>query len=904
MINNKYVYIFFSQEKCEGNAEMKKLLGGKGANLAQMTSLGLPIPPGFVISTNACLHFLENNKEYPEGLSGQIDEALAELEETNRKKFGDDSDPLLVSVRSGAAVSMPGMMDTILNLGLNDISVEGLAKVTNNERFAYDSYRRLIYMFADVVMGFSKSHFEIELEKMKNEYGVESDTDIPTEGLKKLVEINKNLYKEKLGKSFPQNPREQLDKSIQAVFLSWNTRRAVDYRNHQGISHDLGTAVNIQTMVYGNMGDDSATGVVFTRNPSNGDKKLYGEYLINAQGEDVVAGIRTPQSIEELSEVIPEVYNQLLELSETLEKRYSDMQDMEFTIQQGKLYILQTRNGKRTGVAAGKIAYDLVTEGVISKEEAIMRIQPSDVDNCLFPSVNWSEINSNASIKQIKHEMEASVIGTGLAAGAAAASGKAYFDADRAKEAADSGDDVILVRVETTPEDFHGMAASQGILTMKGGLTSHAAIVARQIGKACIVGSERGGIFIDIEKTELQGKGMIIGEGEWITIDGTDGVVYKGKLPTTPASLPEGMTKILEWCDNIAKIGVKANADKPDQFRKALDFGAEGIGLCRTEHMFFDNIPLVRDMILAKTEKERQEAVDKLEPLQQADFEGLFEVAEGKPVIIRLIDPPLHEFLPSIEELITEIYEERLEGKSKDMLKDKYELLEVVKSMHEQNPMLGLRGCRLGITLQMVTVMQSEAIFRAAARVKKRGKDVMPEIMVPLIGFSKEFQHQKEIVDKVAKQVMEEEDIDFDYLVGTMIEVPRAALTAGEIAGGENGAQFFSFGTNDLHQMALGFSRDDTGSLIARYLELDLITDDPFVTIDQPGVGRLMKMCVDEGKQANPNLEIGICGEQGGELKSIDFCYRIGLDYVSCSPFRVPIARLAAAHATIKKENE
>ena len=702
-MSEKYVYRFFSREKCEGSAEMKNLLGGKGANLAQMTSLGLPVPPGFVISTKACLHFLANNNEYPEGLSEQIEEALTELEQVNGKKLGDNKDPLLVSVRSGAAISMPGMMDTVLNLGLNDVSVEGLAKKTSNPRFAYDAYRRFIYMFADVVMGLSKDYFEKELEKMKEKQGVKFDSELSAEALKELVEINKKVYEEHLGEPFPQDPKEQLDKAIRAVFNSWNNKRAIDYRNYHGISHDLGTAVNVQTMVFGNMGDDSATGVAFTRNPSTGDKQVYGEYLVNAQGEDVVAGIRTPEPISHLKDHMLEVYNQLIELAQLLENRYRDMQDMEFTIQQGKLYLLQTRNGKRTGIAAGKIAYDLVQEGLITKEEAILRISASDVDNCLFPSINWAQINPNAPIKSIKAELKKKQLGKGLPAGAAAACGIAYFTADGAKEAADRGEDTILVRVETTPEDFHGMAASKGILTMKGGLTSHAAIVARQIGKACIVGSERGGITIDLEAKEVRGNGLVVKEGEWITIDGTDGAIYQGKLPTTPAELPEGMQKILEWADEYAKLKVRANADKPDQFRKAIEFGATGIGLCRTEHMFFDHLDIVREMILARSEEERKIAVDKLEPFQEKDFEGLFEAAEGRPVIIRLIDPPLHEFLPSEEELLIEIYEARLAGKTEEDLKEQYNMLEHVRLMKEQNPMLGLRGCRLGITCLLYT---------------------------------------------------------------------------------------------------------------------------------------------------------------------------------------------------------
>ena len=901
-MTEKYVYKFFNKEICEGSADLRDILGGKGANLAEMTSLGLPVPPGFVISTQACLHFLKNNESYPLGLKETIEQTLEALENYMGKKLGDSEDPLLVSVRSGARISMPGMMDTVLNLGLNDASVEGLAKVSNDSRFAYDSYRRFMYMYADVVKGVSKEHFEKELEKLKKELNVKNDTEIPANELKKLIQKYKVIYKEHLGEEFPQDPRKQLDDAIRAVFKSWNTRRAIDYRNYQGISHDLGTAVNVVTMVYGNLGDTSATGVAFTRNPSNGEKKLYGEYLVNAQGEDVVAGIRTPEPIENLQQTMPEAYNQLFEISNLLEERYRDMQDMEFTIQQGKLYMLQTRNGKRTGIAAGQIAYDLVNERKISKEEAILRINPSDVENTLFPSVDWGKIDSNAPVKQVKASINDKFLGTGLAAGAAAATGLAIFDSDKAKELADKQQDVILVRVETTPEDFHGMAASRGILTMKGGLTSHAAIVARQIGKACIVGSEKGGISIDVEKRELTANGKVVKEGEWITIDGDDGAIYMGKLPTRPAELPQSMKTILDWCDETAKIGVKANADKPDQFKKALEFGAKGVGLCRTEHMFFDNLDLVRGMILAKNEEERKYYVDQLEPVQQEDFEGIFDVSEGYPVIIRLIDPPLHEFLPSEQELLIEIYEAKLEGKTDDDLREKLDLLDVVRDMKEQNPMLGLRGCRLGITMPIVTEMQVRAIFKAAAKIIKSGKKVLPEVMVPLVGFSKEFQNQRTIIDRVAKEVMEEENIEFEYLVGTMIEVPRAALTSKQIAGGEKGAQFYSFGTNDLHQMTLGFSRDDAGPFISKYMEKGILDSDPFVSIEETGVGRLMKMCVDEGKEANPEISIGICGEAGGDPQSIDFCYRIGLDYVSCSPFRVPIARLSAAHATLKNK--
>ena len=899
-MTEKYVYKFFDKEVCEGSADMKNLLGGKGANLAEMTSLGLPVPPGFVVSTQACLHFLANNEEYPVGLKAEVDETLEALETHMGKKLGDNEDPLLVSVRSGARISMPGMMDTVLNLGLNDVSVEGLAKISNDPRFAYDSYRRFMYMYADVVKGVSKVHFEKELEKLKHELGVENDTEIPADELKKLIQKYKVIYKEHMGEEFPQDSRKQLDDAIRAVFRSWNTRRAIDYRNHQGIPHDLGTAVNVMTMIYGNLGETSATGVAFTRNPSDGEKKLYGEYLVNAQGEDVVAGIRTPVPIKDLKATMPDLYNQLFEISELLEKRYRDMQDMEFTIQQGKLYMLQTRSGKRTGIAASQIAYDLVKEGAISKEEAILRIEPSDVENALFPSIDWGKIDPNASVKQIKEHVKDKFLGTGLAAGAAAATGKAIFDADRAQEIAEQGQNVILVRVETTPEDFHGMAASEGILTMKGGLTSHAAIVARQIGKACIVGSEKGGISIDVEKRELTANGLVVREGDWITIDGDDGSIYSDKLPTRPAELPESMKTILDWCDETAKIGVKANADKPDQFIKALEFGAKGIGLCRTEHMFFDNLDLVRGMILAKNDEERKHYVDQLEPVQEEDFRGIFDVSKGYPVIIRLIDPPLHEFLPSEEELMTEIFEAKLAGKKDEDFKETADMLEVVREMKEQNPMLGLRGCRLGITMPIVTEMQSRAIFKAAAKVIKSGKKVFPEVMVPLVGFQKEFEHQRTIIDRVAKEVMQEEGIEFKYLVGTMIEVPRAALTSSEIAGGDKGAQFFSFGTNDLHQMALGFSRDDAGSFISKYMEMGILESDPFVSIEETGVGRLMKMTVDEGKEANPDLELGICGEQGGDPQSIDFCYRIGLDYVSCSPFRVPIARLAAARTTLK----
>ena len=706
-MTEKYVYKFFNKDLSEGKAEMKPLLGGKGANLAEMTNLGLPVPPGYVVTTQACLQFLANNNTYPEGLEEEIELAQQGLENSVGKKLGDENDPLLVSVRSGSVISMPGMMDTVLNLGLTDSSVEGLAKVSEDPRFAYDSYRRFIYMYADVVKGVRKSYFEKELEKLKEELGVESDTDVPAEELKKLVQTYKAIYKEHLGEDFPQDPRVQLADSVKAVFKSWNNKRATDYRNHQGISHDLGTAVNIMIMVYGNLGDTSATGVAFSRNPSDGSKGIYGEYLINAQGEDVVAGIRTPVPIANLKVDMPTLYDELVEISGNLEDRYRDMQDMEFTIQQGKLYMLQTRNGKRTGIAASQIAYDLVNEGVITKEEAILRISPSDVENALFPAIDWQKINANAPVKQIKHELGDKFLGSGLAAGAAAATGIAIFNADRAEEAAKQNKEVILVRVETTPEDFHGMAASNGILTMKGGLTSHAAIVARQIGKACIVGSEKGGISIDVEKNELIANGITIKEGDWITIDGDDGSIYADKLPTRPAQLTDSMNTILDWCDG----GVKANADKPDQFIKALDFGAKGIGLCRTEHMFFDNLDLVRGMILAKTDEERKHYVDLLEPFQEKDFTGIFDVSKGYPVIIRLIDPPLHEFLPSEEELMTEIFEAKLAGKKDEDFKETADMLDVVREMKEQNPMLGLRGCRLGITMPVVTEMQALSLI-------------------------------------------------------------------------------------------------------------------------------------------------------------------------------------------------
>ncbi len=863
MSKEKYVYDFE-----EGKKEMKEMLGGKGANLAEMTSLGIPVPPGFTITTETCAKFYELGKKYPESLNKEVDEHIKKLEEKMGKKLGDPVDPLLVSVRSGAAVSMPGMMDTVLNLGLNDISVQGLIKKTGNERFALDSYRRFIQMFGDVVMGVEHAKFEEILENAKATKGVEYDTDLDANDLKKVVEEYKKAIKEEKGEDFPQEPGKQLQMAIDAVFSSWNNSRAIAYRRLNDIKGLIGTAVNVQVMVYGNMGDTSGTGVAFTRNPSTGENKIYGEFLMNAQGEDVVAGIRTPRLIKELEKEAPDCYNQFMEIAKKLETHYKDMQDMEFTIQEGKLFFLQTRTGKRTAAAAVRIAVEMVDEKLITKEEALLRVDPDSLDQLLHPQLD----------DVAKKETE--VITKGLPASPGAAVGEVVFTAEHAKEEAEQGKDVILVRTETSPEDIEGMNAAKGILTARGGMTSHAAVVARGMGKCCVAGC--GDINVNEKEKQFTLKDLTIKEREYITLDGSTGEVYKGKIPVVDPELSGDFATLMKWADKTKKLGVRANADTPKDAETAVKFGAEGIGLCRTEHMFFegDRIKAVREMILAEDLEGRKKALAKLLPYQKQDFVGLFKAMGKRPVTIRLLDPPLHEFLPKEEKDIEEL------AKETDVTVEK--LKEKISDLHEFNPMLGHRGCRLGIAYPEITEMQARAIFEAAAET-----GAIPEVMIPLVGHVKEFTNQKEIVVKVAEEVMKNRE----YKIGTMIEVPRGALTADEIA---KEAEFFSFGTNDLTQMGCGFSRDDAGKFLNQYVELGIYEKDPFQVLDQEGVGQLIKIAVEKGKAARPDIKLGICGEHGGEPSSVEFCHNVGLNYVSCSPFRVPIARLAAAQAVLK----
>ncbi len=872
----KYVYSFR-----EGNKDMKEILGGKGANLAEMTSIGLPIPPGFTITTEVCDLYYKNGKKLDEEIKKQISEKLAELEREMGKRLGDKENPLLVSVRSGAAVSMPGMMDTILNLGLNDETVEGLKKNTGNPRFAYDSYRRFIQMFGNVVMGIEYNSFEEILDSIKKEKGVKLDTELDVDDLKKVIEKYKEMIKEKTGKLFPEDAKEQLDMAIEAVFNSWNNPRAIAYRRMNNIYGLLGTAVNVQSMVFGNMGDDSGTGVCFTRNPSTGENALYGEYLMNAQGEDVVAGIRTPQPINTLREQNEEVYNQLVKIREKLERHYKDMQDIEFTIEKGKLYILQTRNGKRTAVAAVKIAVDLVEEKLLSKEEALLKVEAESLNQLLHRQLDPQEKKN--------HE----VIAKGLPASPGAAVGKVVFNAEEAYDMALKGEKVILVRVETSPEDIEGMHAAQGILTARGGMTSHAAVVARGMGKCCVVGCSELNISEREKVIEVNGK--IIRDGDIISLDGSTGEVFLGGVPLIEPELSGNFAKLMEWADEIRRLKVRTNADTPKDAEQAVKFGAEGIGLCRTEHMFFEGtrIKAMREMILSDTKEGREKALSKILPMQKGDFKTIFEVMDGRPVTIRLLDPPLHEFLPKEEKEIKELAEEM--NLSEDQIKQK------IEELHEFNPMLGHRGCRLAITYPEITEMQARAIFEAAAEIIKGGKSIVPEIMIPLVGNVLEFEHQKNIIDKVAELVKEEKGCDFEYKVGTMIEVPRGALTADEIA---KQAEFFSFGTNDLTQTGCGFSRDDSGKFLKQYIELGIYKKDPFQSLDKEGIGELMKIAIEKGKSVRKDLKLGICGEHGGDPDSIEFCHKIGLDYVSCSPFRVPIARLAAAQSAIKTRKE
>lgn len=854
---------------------MRDLLGGKGAGVAEMTRTGVPVPPGFTITTEACNAYYENGQRFPEGMWEQVLEGLKDIEAQTGKRFGDPNNPLLVSVRSGAKFSMPGMMDTVLNLGLNQQTREGLARLTDNPRFAADAYRRFVQLFGKIVLGVDGDRFEHEMEEAKG-HGQRQDTDLTTEELLALAEKFKAIIKEDVGVDFPEDPFEQLREAIAAVFRSWNGRRAVDYRRVNKIPDNLGTAVNVQAMVFGNMGNDSATGVAFTRNPSTGDPEIFGEYLVNAQGEDVVAGIRTPQPISKLAEEMPEVYAQFHEIAKQLERHYKDMQDVEFTIERGKLWMLQTRTGKRTGPAAVKIAVDMVREGLIDKATAVQRVDPHSLDQLLHPMIDPEA------------RKQAKPLTTGLPASPGAASGKAVFDPDEAEELAKTGEKVILIRIETAPEDFHGMVAAQAILTARGGMTSHAAVVARGMGKPCVAGA--GDLRISYADQLMTVNGTTIRKGDWITIDGGSGEVFAGQMPTVEPELSGDFATLMSWADEFRKLGVRANADIPRDARVARQFGAEGIGLCRTEHMFFegDRIDAMREMILADTPEERRAALAKIEPLQQGDFEGLFREMAGLPVTIRTLDPPLHEFLPHDDE--------EIEALAAKLGVDPHKVKARVESLREANPMLGFRGCRLGILYPEITEMQARAIFKAAVKVKSEGIDVHPEVMIPLVGFVSELKLQEEIVRRVASEVFAESGIEVPYLVGTMIELPRAALVADEIA---QVAEFFSFGTNDLTQTTLGLSRDDSGRFLPAYVEKKLIPDDPFQTIDQRGVGQLVQIGTERGRTARASLKVGICGEHGGDPASVEFFHRVGLNYVSCSPYRVPIARLAAAQAAL-----
>ena len=875
-MSQKYVYLFK-----EGNANMRELLGGKGANLAEMTNLGLPIPQGFTVTTEACTKYYEDGKTISQEIQDQIFAALKTLEEIQGKKFGDNSDPLLVSVRSGARASMPGMMDTILNLGLNDIAVEGFAAKTGNPRFAYDSYRRFIQMYSDVVMEVPKSYFEKIIDELKAEKGVHFDTELTTEDLKELVKRFKEVYKENMnGEEFPQDPSEQLMGAVKAVFRSWDNPRAIVYRRMNDIPGDWGTAVNVQAMVFGNMGETSGTGVAFTRNPSTGEKGIYGEYLINAQGEDVVAGVRTPQPISKLAEDLPECYKEFMELAHKLENHYRDMQDMEFTIQEGKLYFLQTRNGKRTAPAAIQIACDLVDEGMIDEKEAVLRIDAKSLDQLLHPTFDKDSLKAGE------------VIGQALPASPGAAAGKVVFTAEEAKELGKGGkgERVVLVRLETTPEDIEGMVAAQGILTVRGGMTSHAAVVARGMGTCCVSGC--GEIKINEEAKQFELGGYTFHEGDYISLDGTTGKIYKGDIKTVEASVSGNFGRIMAWADKYRALKVRTNADNPRDTRDAVHLGAEGIGLCRTEHMFFeeDRIPKIRKMILAETVETREAALNELIPFQKGDFKAMYKELKELPMTVRYLDPPLHEFLPTEEEDIIALAKDM--GVTVEHLKNK------CAELHEFNPMMGHRGCRLAVTYPEIARMQTRALMEAAIEVKEEeGYNIVPEIMIPLVGEKKELKFVKDVVIEVAEQVKKEKGSDMQYHIGTMIEIPRAALLANEIA---EEAEFFSFGTNDLTQMTFGFSRDDAGKFLDSYYKTKIYESDPFAKLDQKGVGQLVKMAVEKGRSTRPDIKLGICGEHGGEPSSVEFCHNIGLSYVSCSPFRVPIARLAAAQAAIK----
>ena len=873
-MSKKFVYLF-----SEGNGKMRELLGGKGANLAEMTNLGMPVPRGFTITTEACTQYYADDRTINEEIQAQVMEYIGKLEDITGKKFGDMNNPLLVSVRSGARASMPGMMDTILNLGLNDQVVEAFAKKTNNPRFAYDSYRRFIQMYSDVVMEVGKKYFEQLIDEMKEKRGVKLDTELTAKDLKELANMFKKEYQTKLGEEFPQDPKEQLMGAIKAVFRSWDNPRAIYYRRMNDIPSSWGTAVNVQEMVFGNMGDTSGTGVAFTRNPATGEKKLFGEFLMNAQGEDVVAGVRTPQTIDQLAEVMPEVYEQFTKICATLEYHYRDMQDMEFTIENKKLFMLQTRNGKRTAAAALKIACDLVDEGMISEKEAVLMIEPRSLDSLLHPQFDA------AALKNAKP------VGQGLAASPGAACGQIVFTAEDATEWAQKGHKVVLVRLETSPEDIEGMHYAQGILTVRGGMTSHAAVVARGMGTCCVSGC--GAIKMDEANKQFELAGKVYKEGDWLSIDGSTGNIYGEAIPTAEATIAGEFGRIMAWADKYRELQVRTNADTPKDAKQAVNFGAEGIGLCRTEHMFFDpdRIAAIREMIVSETLEQREKALEKLEPMQQGDFEAIYEAMKGRPVTIRLLDPPLHEFLPTEPEDIKALAQE---------MNITVEHLEsVIASLHEFNPMMGHRGCRLDVTYPEIAKMQTTAIIKAALAVRSRRPawKIEPEIMVPLVGEAKELAYVKGVIDSVARRLISEAGSDMHYKVGTMIEIPRAALTADDIA---KEAEFFSFGTNDLTQMTFGFSRDDAGKFLASYYDNKIYESDPFSKLDQVGVGRLVKMAAELGRKTRPDIKLGICGEQGGDPSTVEFCHNVGLTYVSCSPFRVPIARLAAAQAAIK----
>ena len=870
----KFIYLF-----SEGNGKMRELLGGKGANLAEMTNLGMPVPRGFTITTEACTQYYADDRTINAEIQDQVMEYIGKLEDLTGKKFGDMNNPLLVSVRSGARASMPGMMDTILNLGLNDQVVEAFAKKTNNPRFAYDSYRRFIQMYSDVVMEVGKKYFEQLIDEMKEKRGVKLDTELTAKDLKELANMFKKEYQNKLGEEFPQDPKEQLMGAIKAVFRSWDNPRAIYYRRMNDIPSSWGTAVNVQEMVFGNMGETSGTGVAFTRNPATGEKKLFGEFLMNAQGEDVVAGVRTPQTIDQLAEVMPEAYEQFVDIAQKLEYHYRDMQDMEFTIENKKLFMLQTRNGKRTAAAALKIACDLVDEGMITEKEAVLMIEPKSLDSLLHPQFDVEALKKAKPVAQ------------GLAASPGAACGQIVFNADDATEWAQKGHKVVLVRLETSPEDIEGMHYAQGVLTVRGGMTSHAAVVARGMGTCCVSGC--GAIKMDEANKQFELAGKIYKEGDWISIDGSTGNIYGEAIPTAEATIAGEFGRLMGWADKYRSLQVRTNADTPKDAKQAVNFGAEGIGLCRTEHMFFDpdRIAAIREMIVSETLEQREKALEKLEPMQQGDFEAIYEAMKGRPVTIRLLDPPLHEFLPTEPDDIKAL--------AKEMNITVEHLESVIASLHEFNPMMGHRGCRLDVTYPEIAKMQTTAIIKAALAVRSRRPawKIEPEIMVPLVGEARELAYVKGVIDSVARKLINEAGSDMHYKVGTMIEIPRAALTADDIA---KEAEFFSFGTNDLTQMTFGFSRDDAGKFLASYYDNKIYESDPFSKLDQVGVGRLVKMAADLGRKTRPDIKLGICGEQGGDPSTVEFCHKVGLTYVSCSPYRVPIARLAAAQAAIK----